>query len=516
MAEKKDTNKLYREIANYTSIIIAVAMSAMFIIETYIMGITVDFGFSGLIIISAFIILIQMIRKTINYYKMAFNVPFILLLYNTALMLLCNWVLPHYLFICFVLSAISCLYSSFTRTAVYILAQNILIGLFLLKGDPIGGHGVSTYITLINWAICIFGSIIMLLVTRAATIILSKALEQQDSFRDLLDTTENYVAMINDKNEVVYASKTLSRLSNIEEPAFVQGRPLIDLFPGRSLKIYAGRLLRDKNNYAEDWEFSLQGQKRYFKAISHSILRGGGGSLISLYDMTHLAERDEIAAMKDSMKIGLFFMDKDYVIQDHYSRYLEEMLSEENLFGKLFTDIISDSVSENELGAIKDYFNMVLERSLDQEMLDEINPLNELHYVNARTHEKKVFQCAFSTVERDRGEVFILVTVYDITIRVELQQRLAEEEARRQEEMQALFELMQVEPSVFNDFMEDMEYEFDAIDGILKDEAMSTHEVLVKVYQSVHAVKSNAVILGLNVFGGKVHNLESKIKNYVK
>jgi len=35
---------------------------------------------------------------------------------------------------------------------------------------------------------------------------------------------------------------------------------------------------------------------------------------------------------------------------------------------------------------------------------------------------------------------------------------------------------------------------------------------LVKVYQSVHAIKSNAVILGLNVFGNKVHNLESKIK----
>jgi two-component system chemotaxis sensor kinase CheA len=32
------------------------------------------------------------------------------------------------------------------------------------------------------------------------------------------------------------------------------------------------------------------------------------------------------------------------------------------------------------------------------------------------------------------------------------------------------------------------------------------------VYQSVHAVKSNAVILGLNTFGKKIHELESKIK----
>jgi two-component system chemotaxis sensor kinase CheA len=145
-------------------------------------------------------------------------------------------------------------------------------------------------------------------------------------------------------------------------------------------------------------------------------------------------------------------------------------------------------------------------------MLEDINPMNELHYVNKNTGEKKVFQFAFSTVERDRGEVFVLVTVYDITIRVELQQRLAEEEAKRQEEMAAFFELIQVEPSVFGEYLNDMEHEFDSIDKTLKNEEISAHDALVKVYQSVHAMKSNAVILGLSIFGNKLHNLESKIK----
>ncbi|MDR1836787.1 MAG: hypothetical protein LBQ89_03920 [Treponema sp.] len=365
---------------------------------------------------------------------------------------------------------------------------------------------------LVNWIVCILGSVIMVMLTRAATIVLSKALEQQNSFRDLLDTTENFVAMVDQRNEVIYASKTLSRLGDVEEAELVQGRPLIDLFPGKGLKIYAGKLLREKENYAEDWEFTLNGQKRYFKAASHSLPGNTSGSLISLYDMTHLAERDEIAVMKDSMQIGLFFMDQNFIIQDHYSRYLEEMLSETGLFGRAFTDVICDSVTPSELEAIKDYFGMIQERAYDQEMLDDINPLNELHYVNARTGDRKVFQCAFATVERGRGEVFILVTVYDITTRVELQKRLAEEEARRQEEMQSVFELIQVEPDVFGDFTEDMEYEFGSIDKILKNEEISTHEALVKVYQSVHAIKSNAVILGLNVFGNKVHSLESKIK----
>ncbi|GBU26848.1 hypothetical protein R84B8_00363 [Treponema sp. R8-4-B8] len=510
MAIKKTESNRLKSIANFSSIAMVIFISAAYIVETYVAKVKVNYSIAGLVMILILVIVIAIIKNTINYYKMAINVPALLLLFYTTLMMLSGWHNSHYMFVTLFLCAISCLYSSFNRTLGFTIVQNIFTALLFLRGYPIGGP-VSKFTVLVMWVICLFISIILLLLTRSATLVLNKALEHQNSFMDLLASTENFVAMIDERNEIVYASKTLSDLGNTSDPTLVQGRPLIDLFPGRSLKIQAGKLLKEKDDYAEDWEFSLNGQKRYFKAASHS-LSGSGGTLISLYDMTHLAERDEIAVMKDSMKIGLFFIDKNFVIQDHYSRYLEEMLSDTKLFGKYLTDVIADSVNHSELEAIKDYFNMILERTYDQEMLEEINPLNELHYVNKETGERKVFQFAFATVERGRGEVFLLVTVYDITTRVELQQRLAEEEARRQEEMQSVFELIQVEPDVFNDFMADMEHEFDEIDKILKNDTLSTHDALVKIYQSVHAIKSNAVILGLNVFGNKVHNLESKIK----
>jgi len=513
MARKITEEVKLRNVANIASILLIIFLSAAYIFETYINNVQVNYSIAGLVMILTLVIVLLIQKNSINKYKMAFNVPFMLFIFYTLLMILCNWNSSHYLIICFSFCAISCIYSRFLRTLAYIIITNLVIAfLFFFRGAPIGGQSETLIPVIINWTICIFSSIIMLLLTRAATVALNKALEHQNSFNDLLATTENFVAMINERNEIVYASKSLSELGNTEDQTLVQGRPLIDIFPGRSLKIHAGKMLKEKDDYQGDWEFSLNGQKRYFKASSHGLPGGSGGTLMSLYDMTHLAERDEIAAMKDSMKIGLFFMDKNFVIQDHYSRYLEEMLSDTRLFGKVFTDLISDSVSQNELGAIRDYFGMVLERTYDLDMLDDINPLNELHYVNKETGDRKVFQCAFSTVERDRGEVFILVTVYDITIRVELQQRLAEEEARRQEEMASVFELIQVQPDVFTDFMADAEHEFDTIDKILKNDTLTAHDALVKVYQSVHAVKSNAVILGLNVFGNKVHNLESKIK----
>ena len=515
MAKKTDVNIKSLRIANLSSIAMVFILSGLFLLETWLAKVNVNVSFAGLVMVLALFIIVSILKNTINKYKLAFNVPFVLFLFNTILMMMSGWHSNSYLLACLAMCAISCIYFSFYRTVTFIILHNVIIALLVLRGSPIAGQNIPMYVMLISWGILLLGGLIMLVITKSATLTLNKAVEHQNSFKNLLDTTENFVAMIDERNQIIYASKSFSMMSDVKEPELVQGRPLIDLFPGKSLKIHAGKMLKEKDNYAEDWEFTLNGQKRYFKTVSHVLADKASdtrGTLISMYDMTHLAERDEIAAMKDSMKIGLFIMDKNTTIQDHYSRYLEEMLCEEKLFGKLFADIIADSVTVSELEAIKDYFKMVIDCTYDQDMLEEINPLNELRYVNARTGDRKVFQCTFSTLERGHGEIFLLVTIYDITARVELQERLAEEEARRQEEMQSVFELIQVEPDVFGDFSEDMDHEFGIIEKTLKDESISTHEALVKVYQSVHAIKSNAVILGLSIFGKKLHTLESKIK----
>ncbi|MDR0494614.1 MAG: hypothetical protein LBG95_03160 [Treponema sp.] len=393
------------------------------------------------------------------------------------------------------------------------MIQAVAIGLLLFLGVPIVGAGNSSIVQTIICVIFLLFCGLLLILARTVTVELNTALNDGNSFRTFLSTTANYLAMVDRSNEVVYVSQPLSKLAGIENPELTKGRSFIDLFPGRELKLLASRMLGRRELYEEDWEFVLNGQKRFFKAASDTFTGTSKGTLINLHDMTYLAERDEIAAMRDSLKIGLFFINRECIIQDNYSRHLEELLSRKELNGKLFLDLLTESVTPKELDAIRDYFDMVFDRLFDQMTLDDINPLHELHYISAESPlEKKIFQCEFTPVERGKGEVFVLAAIYDITAKVELQQRLLEEEAKRQEEMRSIFELIQVDPNVFSDFQEDAEYEFIRIDETLKNEKMTPHEILVEVYQSVHAIKSNAVILGLNTFGNKVHELESKIK----
>ena len=462
---------------------------------------------------TAFLLLIFVLKATNDFSKLALFVPLILFTLNSMALATSPQHAYFYLLACFFICGISCLYTNFVQTLSYVIVQLAAIVVLYLLGFPIVAFRDITMAGMFSLAFIFLSCCVFLVViAKTATIDLRKISGEADSFRTYLATTQNYLAMLDSSNKIVYVSKPMSNLARIEDPELTKGRPFIDLFPNRELRLFAYNMLGRRELHEDNWEFTLYRQKRYFKAVSSGIVEGsGGGNLVTMLDMTHLAERDEIAAMKDSLKIGIFFMDREFRIQDNYSRYLEELLSDSDFKGKLFTDILASSVTSKELEAIKDYFEMVFDRTFDQSTLQEINPLNELQYVDSEG-QKKIFRCTFLTVELGKEDSLILVSIYDVTAQVELQERLQKEERKRQEEMSNLFELLQVEPSTFKAFQEDVEYEFVRVDGILGNGKLSNQEILVEVYQSVHSIKSNAVTLGLNNFGSKVHEVESEIK----
>jgi two-component system chemotaxis sensor kinase CheA len=224
------------------------------------------------------------------------------------------------------------------------------------------------------------------------------------------------------------------------------------------------------------------------------------------------AQRDEIAAMRDNLKEGIFLMDRGFRIEPSYSKALENVLSGAGFQGRSFLDLLGRSFSPRDLEIVKDYFNMIFDQSAEPEMLEEINPLQEFAYTSVETGDIKTLRGLFAPVDRGNGELFILGTFQDITAEVLLKKQLAEEESKRQEEIRSLFELLQVEQKVFTDFIEDTEYEFDRVNDKLRKKEIPPRDLLVEIYQSVHAIKSNSLVVGLRSFGEKFHGLETEIK----
>ncbi|MDR2518372.1 MAG: hypothetical protein LBD13_03040 [Spirochaetaceae bacterium] len=228
-------------------------------------------------------------------------------------------------------------------------------------------------------------------------------------------------------------------------------------------------------------------------------------------------ERDENTAMKDNLKMGFFLMDRNYIIQGQYSGALERLFSTADLEGKSFVGLLAASMRERDISTLEDYLDMVFNRAFDEGTLEEINPAQEVSYISVETGEEKILNCGFKAVERGTKEVFVLVNIMDITNEKKLQMRLADEETKRQEEMHILFEVIQGDPVVLQDFIEDMDYTFAQIGRLLRNEqGYGPRDLMVNLYQSVHAIKSNAVILGLKTFGDKLHALEAEIKGVLE
>ena len=228
-------------------------------------------------------------------------------------------------------------------------------------------------------------------------------------------------------------------------------------------------------------------------------------------------ERDEVSAMKDSLKTGVFLMDKDLLIQPSYSKAMEKILSTDEIQGKKFTDFLGPSMSKRELEALIKYFEMVINRAFNAKMLEEINPITDFVYKDEdNTYgEEKHLRTSFTTVDRGDGLFMIQGTLDDISNQVRLQRELEAEAAKRDEEMQTLFQIVQLEPSAFEDFISFTENEFNKVNDILKSNDISTSadESMNAIFRRVHSIKSMALALGMESFGKRLHELELEIRS---
>jgi methyl-accepting chemotaxis protein len=147
-------------------------------------------------------------------------------------------------------------------------------------------------------------------------------------------------------------------------------------------------------------------------------------------------ERDTVAAMKDALKVGLFFIDKNFIIQEQYSKYLETLLGIRDIQGAKFTELIATSIKKSEVTSLIEYFVLLFNRSVvfgrrfTEKMLEDLNPIQEIRYISPMMGEEKILRCNFVPVDRGGGRLFVLGNLQDITSEKNLQRRLAELEGR--------------------------------------------------------------------------------------
>ena len=228
-----------------------------------------------------------------------------------------------------------------------------------------------------------------------------------------------------------------------------------------------------------------------------------------LAELAH--ERDMIQTMKDNINQGIFLMNKELNILPQYSSTLVSILSYyADLTGKNFLDIISGSFESRQLQVMQGYFKMVFSKEKSAKVLESANPISEFEY--KIDDDIKYLSTRFQLIERPSSEPIIIGIIQDISKEKEIERELQAQKDLQEQEMKNLFDVIKVDPLVFQNFIEDTDTNFNHINTLLKDRHISEKEAVTKIFQYIHAIKSNALILDLENLANKLHVLEDEIK----
>jgi len=224
--------------------------------------------------------------------------------------------------------------------------------------------------------------------------------------------------------------------------------------------------------------------------------------------------RAETDSLLQNVKEGIFLIDEDFNLASEYSHELEIILEKKELAGRSLLDLLASFLPEKMSSVLKDYLEMLFAPDANLDLLKEINPISRVEFNLPKSEGQvitKHLEFNFTPVFSSKNTKRLLGTVRDITSEVKLAQELQEQEDKAKRQMEKLYEIINIEPALINEFITDTEEELDNINMLLKSEEEDYSRLVQLMYQSIHAVKGNALLLGLSSLSKKLHIVEDKI-----
>lgn len=228
-------------------------------------------------------------------------------------------------------------------------------------------------------------------------------------------------------------------------------------------------------------------------------------------------ENREILA---SVREGLFLLTPQHQLGSQLSRSTHALFGKTLAPGQNFFYQLSTLVSDKALTDARDYVELLFSPHVKEQLIQGINPLSEVELtVRNRLGQdtKRYLSFHFNRVQDGATVRHLLVTVQDITQKVELQARLTGERQRSQKELSMMLKAFETEPAMMRAFVERAEASLLEVNDLLRSTSAAASEVQVLkavdgAYRRIHAFKGDAASLGLEILATLAHQFESELQ----
>jgi two-component system, chemotaxis family, sensor kinase CheA len=223
----------------------------------------------------------------------------------------------------------------------------------------------------------------------------------------------------------------------------------------------------------------------------------------------------ETAEILDTVKEGLFLLDAEFRFGSQYSASLPVILGADIVPGNDFRVMLRKMVSTQLYEAACDYITLLFGDRVKEVLVQDINPLTAIEVqVPGRSGEmtRRYLTLQFNRVMLGKSISHLLVTVFDVTNQIELENALKDAKKKAKSEMGVLLGLLDVEPATLSQFLVTAEKTLLSINEQLRsasNEHVDYRRMIASIFRQMHTLKGDAAALGLTLFEDIAHQFES-------
>jgi HPt (histidine-containing phosphotransfer) domain-containing protein/PAS domain-containing protein len=220
-----------------------------------------------------------------------------------------------------------------------------------------------------------------------------------------------------------------------------------------------------------------------------------------------------------TVKDGLFLLDQQLVIGAAYSGALESLFQRKDFAGLAFESLLKSIVSERTLATALKFVKILWAERTNEKLVRTINPLGEVEVhidVGNGKFDTRYLQFDFHRVRVDGEMTHVLVSVSDVTARVDLARELQTAQTQAQGQVDTLLGILHIDPVQLTSFLNDSNAAMKMINAVLREPTREEgvfRKKLDTLFRQVHSVKGEAAALGLSSIESRAHAFEDDLKS---
>src|ERR1700730_8735139 len=229
--------------------------------------------------------------------------------------------------------------------------------------------------------------------------------------------------------------------------------------------------------------------------------------------------RQQTADILRTVKDGLFLLDQNLVIGSAYSGALETLFQRKDFAGLPFESLLKNIVSERTLATAIKFIKILWAERTNEKLVKSINPLGEVevHLDSGNgKFDTRYLQFDFHRVRVDGEMTQVLVSVSDVTARVDLAHELQASQNQAQGQVDTLLGILHIDPAQLSSFLNDSNAAMKMINAVLREPTREEgvfRKKLDTLFRQVHSVKGEAAALGLSSIETRAHAFEDDLKS---